>query len=503
MKRNKHSLSHYKLLSCDMGELIPVGLVEVLPGDSFQHSVAALVRASPLLAPVMHPVTVRFHSWFVPHRLIWDDWEAFITGGEDGEGDGKVFPTITVNTGSGWASGSLADYLGIPTGVDDQPVSALPFRAYSLIWNEFYRDRDIQTAITVDTTDGADTTTNTTLQKICWEKDYFTAARPWAQRGDEITLPLGTEAPVVYSHENTNPWLSRRADTGALSGAGAARGLGINSAANGSDLFQETDNVEVQLDPAGNLLTDLSTATAVDVNTVRRAFALQRWQEARALYGSRYSEYLRYYGIRPSDARLQRPEYLGGGKQTISFTEVLQTAPTTSGNEAGVADLKGHGIAAIRTRRYRRFFEEHGYVITLMSVRPRSMYASGLHRSWSRTAKEDFYTPELEHIGQQAVLNKEVYLAHSAPDGTFGYSDRYSEYRSQPSQVVADFRSTLNDWHFARVFSGDQSLNSSFVSCTPAETPFASSTNDVLWCMVRHSLQARRMVGHTGVGRIL
>lgn len=494
-KRAKHSLSHYKLATFDMGELVPVGCVETLPGDSFQHASSVLLRVSPLLAPVMHPISVRLHHFFVPNRILWDGWEDFITGGSDGEGGSSgAFPTITVNTGSGWAEGSLADYLGVPTGVDDLPVSALPFRAYAKIFNEYYRDQDLVSELTVSTASGADTTTSTTMQKIAWEKDYFTAARPWPQKGPEITLPLGETAPVVPDAAGAIPTFQRAdgVDVSALRFNSNATPQ-WSAAASGTGNAQWADV---------NLMADLADATAVDVNEVRRAFALQRYQEARAMYGSEYVDYLRYaFGVTSSDARLQRPEYLGGGKQTIAFSEVLQTGPDTA--DEGVASLKGHGIAAMRSRRYRRFFEEHGYVITMMSVRPRSMYGTGLHRSWSRTTKEDFYQRELELIGAQEVLNKEVYAAHASPTGTFGYQDRYSEYRHMPSGVAGEFRSTLNYWHLARLFTGDPALNASFITCDPGKRINAEQTTDQLWCMINHSLQARRPVGPPRIPRIL
>lgn len=493
-RRHKHSLSHYKLATFDMGELVPVGLVPVLPGDSFQHASSVLLRVNPLLAPVMHPISVRLHHFFVPNRLLWDEWEEFITGGPDGNGASEAVPTITVNTGTGWAEGSLADYLGIPTGVDDLPVSALPFRAYAKIFNEFYRDKDLDTELTVDTGGGADTTTSTDLQKCRWEKDIFTAARPWPQKGDAVTLPLGTSAPVGVTG-TTAPKL-RVASSGGSPGA--------TSLSVGADdrLERSSDGVDLQFDPQGSLIADLSLATSVDVSAVRRAFALQRYQEARSQFGSDYVDYLRYaFGVRSSDARMQHPEYLGGGKQTIAFSEVLQAGP--DGDDSGVADLRGHGIAAMRSNSYRRYFEEHGYVITLMSVRPRSMYASGLNREWSKTTKEDYFQYELEHIGQQAVLNKEVYAAHSSPTGTFGYNDRYYEYKQMPSHVSGEFRSTLNFWHLARILSSDPSLNSTFITCTPGKRIHAEQTADQLWVMINHSLQARRAVSHTSVGKVL
>lgn len=495
-KRAKHSLSHYRLATFDMGELVPVGCVEVLPGDSFRHAASVLLRVSPLLAPVMHPIHVRLHHFFVPCRLLWDGWEDFITGGSDGEGGSSgTYPTITVNTGTGWAEGSLADYLGVPTGVDDLPVSALPFRAYSLIWNEYYRDQDLQSELTVDTGSGADTTTNTTLQKIAWEKDYFTAARPWPQKGPELTLPLGESADVVRDSSSSVP---------GLRGASSGTSYNLRAAAGSSNVVlqvQGSANENLAWSTDVGLHADLTTATSATVAELRRVMALQRYQEARAMYGSEYVDYLRYaYGVVSSDARLQRPEYLGGGKQTIAFSEVLQTGPD-SGDE-GVADLKGHGIAAMRSRRYTRFFEEHGYVISLMSVRPRSMYASGLHRSWSRTTKEDYFQHELQFIGQQEVLNKEVYAAHATPAGTFGYQDRYSEYRHHPSHVSGEFRSTLNFWHLARIFSSDPALNASFIQCAPSKRINASQATDQLWVMVNHSLQARRQVSRAAPGRI-
>ena len=509
MKRSKHSLSHYKLATFSQGELIPVACYEVLPGDTVQQATSALLRATPLNAPVMHPVHARIHHWYVPTRLIWNDWENFITGGPDGL-NASVVPTITVNSGSGWAIGSLADYLGIPTGVDDLPVCALPFRAYALIWNEWYRDQDLQTALTIDLTDGADTTTNTTLQNVCWERDYFTTSRPWTQKGTAVSLPLGTRANVlgigkldqtfgnaqntVYESDGTQQTYAANENAGPIDASAAADRF----------LVEEGGGARGGTTGYPNIYADLSTATSATINELREAFALQRYKEARARYGSRFTEYLRYLGIRPSDARLQRPEYLGGGKQTIQFSEVLQQAPSTSGTPGtGVGILKGHGIGAMRSNRYRRFFEEHGYVISLLSVQPKTMYAQGLPKMWSRSTKEDYWQKELQFIGQEEVYNKEIYWGHSTPNGVFGYNDRYDSYRRIENSISGEFRdSTANFWHMGRIFSGDPALNAAFVSSNPTNRVYQSTSTDQIYAMINHSIQARRLVAKMGTSSV-
>lgn len=511
MKRGKFSLSNYKLLSLDMGELVPIGMFEVLPGDTVQQATSALVRCSPLLSPVMHPVHTRIHHWYVPHRIVWEDWEDFITGGPDGL-DASTFPTIAMPAATGAAIGSLADYLGVPPGVADLEVSALPFRAYALIWNEYYRDQDLQDPLVIDETSGADTTTNTALQNCGWEKDYFTSARPWEQKGPAVTVPLGTTAPLVGAAAVGGLGVPTAQAVASLStGVKDSRGDQTYAAqqfesATMNFRMNAPDGVYPRVFAAlgegvGGSTTpyaDLSAASAVTVNVLREALALQRFEEARARYGSRYVEYLRYLGVRSSDARLQRPEYLGGGRQTIQFSEVLQTAEGTS----PVGELRGHGIGAMRSNRYRRFFEEHGYVISLMSVLPKTMYAQGLPRTWNRRTKEDFWQRELQHIGQQEVLNKEVYAAHASPNATFGYQDRYDEYRRQESTIAGEFRDTLDYWHFARIFGSSPALNATFVKSVPTDNPFASPSTDVLYVMANHSIQARRLVSPRGTSFI-
>lgn len=500
MKRGKFSLSHYKLLSAKMGGLIPLSWYEALPGDTIQMSTSALVRCAPLVTPPMHPVHVRLHHWFVPNRIIWDNWENFITGGSDGM-DTSAHPYV--DFASAPAESSLADYMGVPTAtLSSLHVSALPFRAYALIFNEWYRDQDLVTALALSKGDGADSTTSLALANCAWEKDYYTSSRPWEQKGPTVTLPIAGSAPV----------------TGlgvlAASGAGASSLSGVGTTASGDWTSQPSlhlsDNAPLmRMQAAGQpstsnrpqVFADLSAATGVDINQVRLAFALQRFEEARARYGSRYTEYLRYLGVRSSDARLQRPEYLGGGRQTIQFSEVLQTSESGT---TPIGDLAGHGISALRSNRFRRFFEEHGIVMTLMSVRPRTIYTQPVQRGFLRGlavngmtgTKEDYWQRELQHIGQQEVNGMEVDV--STGDVSFGFQDRYDEYRRLESSVSGAFRSTLDTWHFARSFGSAPALNSTFVQCVPTTRTFADTTADNLYVMAQHSVQARRLLSQVG-----
>lgn len=488
MRRNKFSLSHYKLLTMDMGQLIPLTWYEVLPGDTIQQSTSALVRVSPLLAPVMHPVIVRLHHFYVPNRIIWDDFEDFITGGEDGL-DNTTHPYQAANATT---EGTLRDYMGVPPSAGygySLNLNILPFRAYHLIWNEYYRDQDLVTAATISTGNGSDATTSmATIRQIAWEKDYFTTCRPWEAKGSEVTIPLLGDAPVTGIGTKDGTFGSSSVSARETDGSGSE----TYTAAKIIDGTGDSNITYIEEDQSNsgypNIRADLASASGVSINDLRLAFALQKYQEARAQYGSRYAEYLRYLGVRSSDGRLQNPEYLGGGRQVIQFSEVLSTDGSNTG------DLKGHGIAAMKTNRYRRFFEEHGIVMTLMSVVPKAIYSQSVARGFHRETKEDYFQKELQHIGEQEITNKEVYPDHASPDAVFGYQNRYDEYRQIQSNIAGEFHSTLDHWHYARIFGSDPSLNSTFVTATPTKRVNASDSTDCLYVMANHSIQARRML---------
>jgi len=504
MKRAKHNLSHYKLLTCNQGQLVPCGLVEVLPGDTFQHSTSLLIRTAPLDRPVMHPVHATVHHWFVPSRLLWDDWEKFITGGPTNTFGDPIpkLDSVTV------AEGSLLDYLGVPPGVTYN-INALPLRAYNLIFNENYRDEQLTTAVTNLTTGGLDTTTNRTLQFRAWEKDYFTTCTPEPQLGSAVSVPINGTAPVLGiakfngTYPSTNTTVRESDGTTSVYASSAY----IDASTSANNEFHVEQNASTGYP---NIHTDASAANAnmgIDINDLRYSSALQLFAENRNRFGSRYTEYLRYLGVRPSDARLQRPEYLGGGKQTIQFSEVLQTAPSyvPSDDEQNgvVGTLAGHGIGAMRSRKYRRFFEEHGYVLSLLSVLPRTMYAESLSRLWTRTSNMDFYQKELQSVGQQEVYNSEVDGTHTSPTGRFGWNNRYDEYRRVESTVAGSFRSTDDNWHMGRVFSSDPALNSTFVTANPTNRIYSSTTVPQLYIMASHNLMARRLVPKMSKPRLM
>ena len=512
--RNLFDLSHENKLTCEMGKLVPILCEEILPGDTFRVSTDMVVRMAPMLAPIMHNVNVYTHFFFVPNRLIFDKWEDFITGGADGN-DSTVAPYMTTPSG-GFAVSSLADYLGVPTGVGNAKISALPFRAYAKIYNDYYRDENLQTEVSLSTAAGADTTTSTALLTRCWQHDFFTSALPWTQRSTTgaVKLPLGSSAPVFAdddyrSHSDFPDRYKHSIAFRKLDGSHTTnRSSGIFVAGTGS--ASSTDLLESSGSPQSgstgssmypvNLKADLGNATAADVNDIRYAFQVQRFLEKMARTGARYTEViLSHFGVKSSDSRLQRAEYLGGGRSPIAISDVLQTSADDD-QPTPLATMAGHGYSAQRSHQFKRFFEEHGWLIGIMSIMPRSTYQQGLAKKWTRDTRFSYYWPVFSHLGEQAIHNREIYLqGTSADDGIFGYQPRYQEYRKRYSEVHGDFRSSLNFWHLGRVFTQLPVLNSDFVKCVPSTRIFAvTSGTDHMWVDLYHKIKALRPVPKYG-----
>lgn len=492
-RRNKFSLSHYKLLTCNMGELVPLTWWEALPSDSFRFNTSALIRVTPQLAPLMHPVMCRIHAFEVPLRLIWDDFEDFITGGQDGN-DTTDRPYIAVTNPT---EGSLFDYMGLPIGTYTANVSALPFRAMNLIWNEFYRDQDlITTEKTVNKGNGADATTDTDLLYVSFEKDFFTTARPWEQRSSDITIPIGTTSPIKYGaniagNDHEDDWVVSYGSSNSVEWHRGAT-AGVDTAAvTGGDTH--------------NLYADLAAATGLSVTALREYFALQRYAEDMAQGGARYIEYLQHqWGVKQS-ARGVLPTYIAGGKKVLQFSEVLATGGPDDGANSPVGSVRGHGIGALRSRRARMFCPEHSIVMVFMSLVPKAIYVDGISREWLREDKEDYFTKQLELIGDRAIENREVYAEHSSPTDTFGYQQRYDEYRTGnlKSGIAGEFNSTMSYYHYARMFTGDMSLNEAFIKCNPTKRQYADNSSDSFHVMTNHSIQARRPLSKFPKKRII
>lgn len=489
MRSALHNLTHQVKLSANQGELIPIALVEALPADVIDHSTTCLIRTQPLVAPVMHEIDAKIHHWFIPTRTIWKDFPEFITGGPTGTDD-TTPPYIDMPAVGGAAIGSLADYLGVPTGVNSLRVSALPFRAYAKVWNEYYRDQDLQAELVISDGNGADTTTNTALQFGCWEKDYFTSARPSPQKGPSVSIPLTGDAPVRGIHMT-----NRNSIDGATTGIDSTNASQTYAHSYGG-FGTAYLNAEAVSDTGGyrpNIFADLSDVQAVDIEDLRLAAALQRYQENLSRFGSRYVErIMAAFGIRPRSLELDLPQYIGGGQQKISISEVLATAETDT---ADVGDMFGHGITAMRSNRYRYPVAEHGYILSLLVIRPRTNYIQGLNKLWSRDTKEDFYQPELAYLGQQPILKKELYATGTSTDNeTFGYQDAYDSYRYIESRVAGEFRDTLDYWHMARKFASQPALNADFVKSNPTDRIYAVPAADQLYIMTKHRINARRRV---------
>lgn len=498
--KNKFDLSHERKLSMKMGDLVPIGCTEIVPGDRFRQSTELMMRMMPLLAPVMHRVNVTVHNFFVPTRLIWDEFEDYITGGRLGT-SAPVHPqcAVTNTIAPSFTESKLADYLGMPTNESGASagttvnISLLPFRAYQLIWDEYYRDQNVTASLDISKASGilapgAELDKLLTLRKRAWEKDYFTSALPFAQRGNTSVIP------GFPSYKATTDIISPTPSTV------------NNPIVTGGPVVGTSAKIA---NSTGNLRIENIDEIQINVQDLRRSIRLQEWLEKNALGGARYIEsILAHFGVRSSDARLQRPEYLGGGRAPMVISEVLSTLQQVNPDDsapvgAPQANLAGKGTAYGNGMGYSRSFEEHGYVVSLLSVLPKTAYQQGIPKMFRRLDKFDWYWPEFAQIGEQEVKNSEVFYdwnAAGTPDGVFGYQSRYCEYKYLPSTVHGAFKSTLAFWHMGRIFASAPALNESFITSDPTARIFAVTDDqgDHLLCQVYHKIDAIRPMPYFG-----
>lgn len=480
---NVFDLSHDVKTTMTMGKLVPVCTMECVPGDKFTIGCETLIRMAPMLAPVMQRMDVYVHYFFVPNRILWEDWEKWIVG----DPTAGAFPRIPFSTANGFYT-KLADYLGVPTPRPDdnitEYVSAFPFAAYQKIYDEYYRDQNLiasQWAM-LTSGDGNVAPALRTLRTRAWEHDYFTAALPFAQKGDAVQLPIGQladNAPVVVEQfvPGTDIALDGTINPGGTPGNAWAT---IDSGVGPDPGFLYAKTLGLDVDPT-------------TINDLRRAFRLQEWKERNALGGTRYTENIyAHFGVRSSDKRLQRPEYITGVKSPLIVSEVLQTGETGATPQGTMA---GHGVSVVEGNYGNYFCEEHGYIIGIMSVLPKTSYQQGIPKHFLKFDQFDYFWPEFANIGEQEIMTREVMAFLNGSDDVFGYTPRYAEYKFMNSRVCGDFKTTLDFWHLGRIFGGAvvPGLNQAFVECNPGERIFAvQNGSDYLWCHVLNKVRAVR-----------
>jgi len=450
--RSTFDRSHGYKTTFDAGWLIPILVDEGLPGDTFKVNMTGFARLATPIFPIMDNMYMDTHFFAVPIRLVWTNWQKF--NGEQTDPDDSTDFTIPQMTAHIVASGSLSDYFGLPITANNIDHMSLVHRAYNLVYNEWFRDQNMQDSVVVDKDDGPDTITDYVLLRRGKRHDYFTSSLPWPQKGDAVSIPLGTSAPIATALGDGNIVTVNNltADN---------RRMTING---GGKLQTDTGSESA----ANALYADLTDATAATINSLRQAFQIQKILERDARGGTRYTEIIRaHFGVTSPDARLQRPEYLGGGSSPVVVTPIPQTGSTDATTPQG--NLAAFGTALLGNHGFTASFTEHVIIIGLVSVRADLTYQQGINRMWSRSTRYDFYWPALSHIGEQAVLQKEIFASGTPAedDIVFGYQERYAEYRYKPSQITGLLRSdaagTLDSWHLAQDFATAPTLDNDFI----------------------------------------
>jgi len=523
---NNFDLSHNFNFSCDGGLIIPIKCVEALPKDTFKYNNKIFVRLAPMVAPAMTKMDVTCITGFVPLRLLWNNYEKFFGNPVPDENTpvAPYFDSVVANVGS------LADYLGVPTRQyksDDgtiktqytalNGISALPFGAYQKFYNDWFRDENLVNGgeeTFTPLTDGANNFNNyNVLRRRAWRHDYFTSNLPFAQKGEAVEIPIANfvDVPVALNPNRGNAgglWRATGADyPPGFDGEVHGENGGITSSPQARATLNGTNNF-TYYDPNDGLVaqtSELSDLAAVTVNTLRWAEKLQVFLEKNARGGTRYTEIVRqHFGQRSSDARLQRAEFLGFSVNPIVISEVLQTSPSTEDNTP-LAEMAGHGISYGGSKFVTYHAEEHGFFITMLSIRPKTAYMQGLARMWSRKSPLDYAWPTFASLGEQETLNKEIYIQDD-DDGnineqTFGYLPRYAEYRYESDRTSGEFRTTLTHWHQTRIFDSLPALNEDFIQCVPTKRIFAVNlaSNDPFWINVNHNLSVRRALPKYGI----